>query len=246
MIGVFDSGCGGLSVYREIRKALPRQDCVFYADNAYCPYGEKSVDFIQERCRHICNTLIGEGAQVIVVACNTATSAAISMMRSEFPVRFIGMEPAVKPAALSSRSGVIGILATACTLKGDKYHIIKEKYEDNVRILESVGIGWVELVERGVVSGPEAEETVRKSLEPLLESGADNIVLGCTHYPFLLDIIRKVAGPAVTIIDPAPAVARHLIDVMREEGIEPSEGSGSLRLLASGSLEPVRRILRII
>lgn len=219
MIGIFDSGSGGLSVLREIIRLLPEESYVYFADNAYCPYGEKTPEFIQERGRKITEYLLSRGAEIIVVACNTATAAAISVLRSEFPVKFIGMEPAVKPAALSSKTGVIGVLATAGTLSGSKYLISKGIYEANVRIEEHVGQGFVELVERGVLDGPEAEATVRASLQPLLDAGADRIVLGCTHYPFLREVIQRLAGPDIQVIDPAPAVARHLLEVMKEEGL---------------------------
>ncbi len=219
MIGVFDSGSGGLSVLREILRVLPGERFAYYADNANCPYGERTPEFIQNRSRAITEHLLSLGAQIIVVACNTATAAAISTLRNEYPVRFIGMEPAVKPAALSSKTGVIGVLATAGTLKGSKYLTAKGIYEDDVKIVEHVGQGFVELVENGILDGQRAEETVRNSLQPLLDAGADRIVLGCTHYPFLRDVIQRVAGPGVQIIDPAPAVARHLIDVMKEEGL---------------------------
>ena len=219
MIGIFDSGSGGLSVLREILRVLPRERFVYYADNANCPYGEKTPEFIQNRGRAITEYLLSRGAQIIVVACNTATAAAITTLRNEYPVKFIGMEPAVKPAALSSKTGVIGVLATAGTLKGSKYLTTKGIYEDDVKIVEHVGQGFVELVENGILDGSQAEETVRKSLQPLLDAGADRIVLGCTHYPFLRGVIQRVAGPHVQIIDPAPAVARHLIEVMCEEGL---------------------------
>ena len=219
MIGIFDSGSGGLSVLREILRLLPEEDFIYYADNANCPYGEKTPEFIQNRSRTITEYLLSRGAQIIVVACNTATAAAITTLRNEYSVRFIGMEPAVKPAALSSKTGVIGVLATAGTLKGSKYLTTKGIYEDDVKIVEHVGQGFVELVENGILDGPLAEETVRKSLQPLLDAGADRIVLGCTHYPFLRAVIQRVAGPDVQIIDPAPAVARHLIEVMKEEGL---------------------------
>ncbi len=219
MIGIFDSGSGGLSVLREILRLLPKEDFIYYADNANCPYGEKTPVFIQNRSRTITEYLLSRGAQIIVVACNTATAAAITTLRNEYSVRFIGMEPAVKPAALSSKTGVIGVLATAGTLKGSKYLTTKGIYEDDVKIVEHVGQGFVELVENGILDGPLAEETVRKSLQPLLDAGADRIVLGCTHYPFLRAVIQRVAGPDVQIIDPAPAVARHLIEVMKEEGL---------------------------
>lgn len=261
MIGIFDSGSGGLSVLREIIKLLPEESYVYYADNANCPYGEKSLPFIQDRSRAITEFLLSRGARIIVVACNTATAAAITTLRNEYPVRFIGMEPAVKPAALSSQTGVIGVLATAGTLKGSKYLTTKGIYEDDVRIVEHVGQGFVELVEAGILDGPVAEETVRRSLRPLLDAGADRIVLGCTHYPFLRNVIQRVAGPDVRIIDPAPAVARHLVDVMREEGLllseaatpaGPATGKGSapseprIELVTSGDNTSAKRILDIV
>ena len=217
MIGLFDSGSGGLSVLREIVRLLPDEKYVYYSDNAHCPYGEKSPEYIRERCREIVRLLLDKGADIIVVACNTATAAAIQVLREEFPVRFIGMEPAVKPAALGTRTGVVGVLATAGTLKGSKYLTTKGNFEDGCTIVEHVGQGFVELVENGNLEGEAAEEVVRTSLQPLLDAGADTIVLGCTHYPFLLPVLRKLAGPGVRFIDPAPAVARHLIYVMVQE-----------------------------
>ena len=217
MIGIFDSGTGGLSVLREIVRLLPEEKYVYFSDNAHCPYGEKTPEFIRERCRHIVRTLLDKGAEIIVVACNTATAAAIRALRDEFPVRFIGMEPAVKPAVLGTRTGVIGVLATAGTLKGSKYLNTKGNYEDGCTIEEHVGQGFVELVESGDLTGPAAEAVVERSLRPLLDKGADTIVLGCTHYPFLLETLQKIAGPGIRFIDPAPAVARQLVRVMRDE-----------------------------
>ena len=172
MIGIFDSGAGGLSVYREIRKLLPDQGFVYFSDNAHCPYGEKDASYIQERGRRITDTLLEKGAQAIVVACNTATAAAIATLRASYPVPFIGMEPAVKPAALGTRTGVIGVLATAGTLKGSKYLNTKGRFEDDVTIVEHVGQGFVELVENGILDGPEAEAVVRRSLQPTASSWA--------------------------------------------------------------------------
>ena len=221
MIGVFDSGSGGLSVLKEIVRLLPDEKYVYLADNAHCPYGEKSPEYIADRCREITRILMSKGADIIVVACNTATAAAINTIRKEFDIKFIGMEPAVKPAALGTRTGVIGVLATAGTLKGSKYLASKSNFEDGCRIVEHVGEGFVELVEAGKLSGPEAEAVVGRSLTPLLDTGADTIVLGCTHYPFLLPTMQTVAkGYAVVrFIDPAPAVARHLVYVMVQEGL---------------------------
>lgn len=249
MIGIFDSGSGGLSVLREIIKVLPREKYLFFADNAFCPYGEKTPQFIQDRGRAITDFLLSEGADIIVVACNTATAAAIATLRNEYPVKFIGMEPAVKPAALSSETGVIGVLATAGTLKASKYLKTRGLYEDDVKIAERVGKGFVELVERGVLDGPEAEETVRLSLQPLLDEGADRIVLGCTHYPFLRDVIQRIAGPDVQVIDPAPAVAKHLLHVMTDEGLVREDGGPDfpdVRIVASGDDTIARRLYETI
>lgn len=250
MIGVVDSGAGGLSVLKEITRLLPAEKYIYYSDNANCPYGGKSRDFIVERMRHITEFLLSEGVDIIVVACNTATSAAISTLREEYSdehsdacrtkvlgltggrcdhVRFIGMEPAVKPAALGTRSGVIGVLATAGTLKGSKYLASKGNVEDNVKVVEHVGRGFVELVESGKLEGAETERVVSESLMPLLDAGADIVVLGCTHYPFLLPVMKKIAGKSIRFIDPAPAVARHLIYVMVQEKLL-SEADASLVL----------------
>ena len=254
VIGIFDSGSGGLSVLKEIRKVLPSERFIYYSDNAHCPYGEKSPEYIQERARVITRLLLDKGADVIVVACNTATGAAIATLRAEFDVPFIGMEPAVKPAALGTRSGVIGVLATAGTLKASKYLNTKEQFQDNVRIEEHVGEGFVQLVERGELDGPEAERVVRASLQPLLDAGADTIVLGCTHYPFLLPVIQRIAGPGVRVIDPAPAVARQLVHILTERGLLNSHSgladshsgldpeSPALTLLASGNPTTLQRL----
>lgn len=240
MIGIFDSGIGGLSVFREIRKVLPEQSYVYYSDNAHCPYGEKTREYIIDRARAITRFLLEKGCEIIVVACNTATAAAIATLREEFPVKFIGMEPAIKPAAQATKTGVVGVLATAGTLKATKYIDTRARWAQNVRIVEHIGQGFVELVEKGITTGPEAESTVRTSLMPLLDAGADMIVLGCTHYPFLSETISKVASEAypernIEIIDPAPAVARHLIEVMTEEGISEKAPNGfGMELHASG------------
>lgn len=240
MIGIFDSGIGGLSVFREIRKVLPEQSYVYYSDNAHCPYGEKTREYIIDRARAITRFLLEKGCEIIVVACNTATAAAIATLRDEFPVKFIGMEPAIKPAAQATKTGVVGVLATAGTLRATKYIDTRARWAQNVRIVEHIGQGFVELVEKGITTGPEAESTVRNSLMPLLDAGADMIVLGCTHYPFLSETISKVAAEAypereIKIIDPAPAVARHLIEVMTEESISEKAPNGfGMELHASG------------
>ena len=246
-IGIFDSGSGGLSVYREIVKLLPQERYLYFADNAHCPYGEKTAEYIQDRGRAITEILLGMGADIIVVACNTATAAAIATLREEYPdTPFIGMEPAVKPAALGTETGVIGVLATAGTLKGSKYLKTKGRFEDDVRIVEHVGEGFVELVENGILDGPAAYETVRKSLQPLLDAGADRIVLGCTHYPFLKPVIESIAGPGVQVIDPAPAVARQTVRILEANAIPTGNGPFSIDLYFSGEPDSLRRIFKLV
>ncbi len=245
-IGIFDSGSGGLSVYRELIKVLPKERFVYYSDNAHCPYGEKTAEYIQDRARFITDFLLEKGADIIVVACNTATAAAIATLREEYPsVPFVGMEPAVKPAALGTRTGVIGVLATAGTLKGSKYLHTRGRFEDNVRIAEHVGQGFVELVEAGILDGPKADATVRASLQPLLDEGADVIVLGCTHYPFLRPVIERIAGPGVQVIDPAPAVARQTLRLLQEREIPTGEGPFSVELHSSGDPAALTRIFEL-
>lgn len=245
-IGIFDSGVGGLSVFRELRKVLPDEQYVFFSDNANCPYGEKSQQFIQQRAGAITDLLLSKGCDLVVVACNTATAAAISYLRETYDVKFVGMEPAVKMAANLTKNGVIGVLATAGTLGGSKYHDVKQKFGGGVKIVERVGKGFVELVEAGILNGEQAEKVVGASLAPMLDAGADTIVLGCTHYPFLRDTIQKLAGEGVTIIDPAPSVAKHTVDVLLEEGIATGGGSYSVELLSSGPDDALRRTFELI
>ncbi len=250
MIGIFDSGVGGLSVFREIRKVLPDERYVYFSDNAHCPYGEKTREYIIDRACAITDFLLAKGAEIIVVACNTATAAAIAELRERYDVPFIGMEPAVKPAASCTKTGVVGVLATAGTLKADKYLTTRGKYAEEVRFVEHVGEGFVELVENDNTTGAEAENVVGNSLIPLLEAGADTIVLGCTHYPFLSDTILKVASEhfpdqTISVIDPAPAVARHLLDVMTSEGLIRNDGFW-IELHSSGDDTSLTQLLKKI
>lgn len=224
MIGVFDSGAGGLSVWKELVKTMPSEDYFYISDAAYCPYGRKSKEMILKRASAISRFLIERGAEIIVVACNTATAAAIDGLRQSFDIPFVGMEPAVKPAAALTKTGVIGVLATHGTLQGSLYKATSEKYarRKEVKIIEEVGDGLVELVEGGDTQSPEAEALVKKYIDPMIEAGADCVVLGCTHYPFLEPIIRKVSSDKLIVINPAPAVAkraRQLLDKVRRNGI---------------------------
>jgi glutamate racemase len=245
-IGVFDSGVGGLSVLREIRRELPGEDLLYVADSGYAPYGDRASDFIEKRAAEIVGFLLKERAKAVVVACNTATGVAIETLRSEFHIPLIGIEPAVKPAASATRSGVVGVLATNSTLSSAKFSRLRGQYGGNVTIVTQACPGLVEQVEKGELSGEGTRSRVEKCIRPLLESGADILVLGCTHYPFLSEVIREVAGPAVTVIDPAVAVARELRRVLQAAGLLCWNGhQGTERFWTSGPAEGVPVIARL-
>jgi glutamate racemase len=209
-IGVFDSGVGGLSVLHEIRRALPGEDLLYVADSAHAPYGDKSQQFIEVRSIAITEFLLSRNAKATVVACNTATGAAITALRARFSVPIIAMEPAVKPAAMNTQSGVVGVLATSRTLASDNFVKLFARYGDDVQILGQACPGLVEQVEAGDLSGDKTRALLEQYVLPLVERGADTLVLGCTHYPFLAPLIREIAGSGVAVIDSAAAVARQL------------------------------------
>ncbi|MDO8262683.1 MAG: glutamate racemase [Gallionella sp.] len=209
-IGVFDSGVGGLSVLREIRRELPGEDLLYVADSGHAPYGDKSRQMIETRTIAIAEFLLSQHAKAIVVACNTATGAAIEKLRARFSVPIVAMEPAVKPAAATTKSGVIGVLATSGTLGSDNFAKLHERFGAEVDILVQACPGLVEQVEAGDLSGDQTRALIEKYLVPLLAQQVDTLVLGCTHYPFLAPLIQEIAGPSVAIIDPAAAVAREL------------------------------------
>ncbi|MCQ2168600.1 MAG: glutamate racemase [Bacteroidales bacterium] len=233
VIGIMDSGSGGLSVYREIAGILPGHRYIYYADNANCPYGTKSQEFITGRADAITEHFLSKGADAVVIACNTATAAAIAHLRANYDIPFVGMEPAVKPAALGTRSGIIGVLATAGTLKASKYLDTRDRYSGGIKVIEHVGEGFVELVENLELEGPHAEEVVRNSLQPLIDAGADTVVLGCTHYPFLLPLMKRLAPKGIRFIDPAPAVARQLQRVLAAKGLDAAGNGSGLELESS-------------
>ncbi|CAG0954447.1 glutamate racemase [Methylophilaceae bacterium] len=218
-IGVFDSGVGGLSVLKHIRQLLPHEDLLFCADCDHAPYGNKSPEFIRERALHLSGFLIAEGAKALVVACNTATAAAIEALRQHYPLPIIGMEPAVKPAAAATRTGVIGVLATSGTLQSAQFAGLLESYGQNVRVVTQACIGLVECIERGELEADSTRQLVSQYLQPLLDAGADTIVLGCTHYPFVRHLIAAQAGAGVTLIDTGEAVARQVQKRLAESGL---------------------------
>lgn len=217
-IGVFDSGLGGLSVWREIAHRLPNESIIYYGDGKNCPYGDRQREQVVGFVERAVEYFLEQDCKLIVLACNAATSLTIKHLRVKYKkIAFVGMEPAVKPAALHSQSGVIGILATKATLSGDLFRETSERFSGSVKILSHVGDGFVELVESGEEATPKAVETVRKSMEEMIEQGADHIVLGCTHYPFLIDAMREVIGNRnIEIVDPAPAIAARVEALLEE------------------------------
>lgn len=211
MIGVFDSGLGGLSVVREVLRLDPHAHILYIGDRAWAPYGERSLDDVRQRSETITAHMLEAGADTVVIACNTASAAALAHVRSVHPGRvFVGMEPAVKPAVALTRTGTIGVLATPATFQGALYASVVDRFAADTRVIDAPCPGWMELVE-----DPPDDRTIRALIErhvrPLLEQGADVLVLGCTHYPFLRDHIEAVAGKNVAIVDPGVAVARQVI-----------------------------------
>src|SRR5438067_2645142 len=246
-LGMFDSGVGGLAVLAEMRRVLPREDVVYYADSAFFPYGSRSVAEIRDRCEAVTRELLGLGAKLIVVACNTATSAAIAHLRRSFDVPFVGMEPALKPAAEQTVAGKVALLVTPHTARGERLAALVDRYGAEVTVQTLPAADLAERVERGAIDDIETRELVRRYLEPLRTSGADVLALGCTHYAFLRSMISEEAGAGVTVIEPSEAVARQVQRVLAGARLLKSAGAGSVRYLTSGeaqAFEDVRRRLR--
>ncbi len=243
-IGIFDSGLGGLSVWKEVAKQLPHESLLYYADSAHCPYGPRSADEIIELTSRITAYLLEQECKLIVVACNTATAAAIQHLRRQYPVPFVGMEPAVKPAALHTQSGHIGVLATAGTFKGRLYRETTQRYADGVTVHIQVGKGLVELVEQGKLYSDETRQLLHTYLDPMLEVGIDQLVLGCTHYPFLRPLIEEIVGVGVAVIDPAPAVAKQVQHILMESDMQAdSTAVPRYRFATNGAMHRLRESL---
>lgn len=234
-VGFFDSGIGGASVVREFIKLRPYAEIFYIADWDFCPYGDKSQEVIRERAHVLTQKLLHQGCQLIVVACNTATAVAIDSLRATYlNVPFVGMEPAVKPAALHSKTGVVGILATPNTFNGRLYKETSARFAGSVRIVPATGTGFVELVENGEFDSVRTRVAVSQVLAPLLREGVDHIVLGCTHYPFLKDVMQQIAGPGVQIVDPSLPVALRAVSILdtmkgHPAGVATENGSDAIR-----------------
>lgn len=242
-IGVFDSGVGGLTILRAIREALPCEALIYVADAAYVPYGEKSTDQIRDRALAITGFLLDQGAKAIVVACNTATAAAIDTLRDRWTIPFIGVEPAVKPAVAATRSRVVGVLATPATLASERYRNLVERFAGDARIVPQPCSGLAEHIERGGVDGEHTERMLRGFVEPLLAAGADAIVLGCTHYPFVAHIVQRIVGPDVPVIENGTAVARELARQLTSHDSTSTSNAGTETFWTTGPMPQMQELL---
>jgi glutamate racemase len=246
VVGVFDSGIGGLSVLRAIRFHFPQQPVMYLADQAHVPYGTRSLSEVRRFSAGITRFLLEQGVGVIVVACNTASAAALHELRKEFPgIPFVGMEPAVKPAAAQTFSGVVGVLATPATFQGALYASVIERFANGVTVLQDPCPGLVAEVEAGRLNGQHARQILEKALLPMLERGLDTVVLGCTHYPYVIPLIKDIVGPDVQVIDPSPAIARQTGRILEANGLlMPVQSEvGEMHFFTTGNPEQMRRLL---
>ena len=247
-IGVFDSGVGGLSVLRAMRAQMPEEDVIYFGDQGHVPYGPRPMEQIQHFSEGITRFLLAQNAKLIVVACNTASAAALKHLRERFPeVPFVGMEPAVKPAAEHTRTGVVGVLATPATFQGALYASVVERFANGVRVLQHTCPGLVGQVEQGDLDGPRTRAILEEALLPMMEQHIDTVVMGCTHYPFVIPLIQQIVGTDVRVIDPAPAVARQVLRLLEAGGLKRPEGdAGSMRFYTSGDAEAVQSLLPVL
>ena len=244
-IGLFDSGVGGLTIWREVVRVLPHHDLVYFADQAHCPFGSRSPEEIRLLSQRATELLLTHGTQLIVVACNTASAAALDHLRSTFPqIPIVGMEPAIKPAIAESRTRKIGVLATPGTFSGALFARTSARFSDDATIIPQTVKGLVEKIERGEIGSAETEQLLRRSIEPLIEAGVDEIVLGCTHYPFVAPLIRQIVGDHIALVDPSAAVAAQVARVVDARGWRTdSHHSARYRFLTSGDPQAFARIM---
>ena len=237
-IGVFDSGVGGLSILDEALQQLPHHNYIYFADSANAPYGDKPPHWIAERSLQICRYLMEQDCSAIVVACNTATAEAIATIRSTLDIPIIGVEPGIKPAAMRSQNGIVGVLATEATLNSDKFNALLATLPEHCQFIKQAGAGLVPLIEAGLIETPEMQALLRSHLKPIQDQGADTLVLGCTHYPFLKKMIRAVVGDSMTLIDTSDAVVRQLLRQLHQQGlIVSSKHSPKLSLLSTANAD---------
>ena len=247
-IGLFDSGVGGLSVLREIRAQMPEESAIYFGDQGHIPYGPRPMEQIRSFSETITEFLLERDAKIIVVACNTVSAAALKYLREKFPtISFVGMEPAVKPAAEQTATGRVGVLATPATFQGALYASVVERFANGAELFQNACTGLVQEIERGNLDGPETRQILKDALLPMLEKDIDAVVLGCTHYPFVIPLIQEIVGEKVRVIDPAPAVARQVKRLLEAGGMKSqSSPIGNVRFYTSGEAKSLQSLLPVL
>jgi glutamate racemase len=245
-IGIFDSGVGGLSVLQEVRHQLPAEDLIYIADQAHVPYGIRSRDDVLAYSESIVRYLLNQQAKLIIIACNTASAVALKYLRKNYPaIPFVGMEPAVKPAAEGTSTGVVGVLATPATFQGALYASTVERFAKGVKILQDTCPGLVEQIEDGLIEHPRTREILENALQPMIQEDVDEIVMGCTHYPFVIPIIKEIVGEDIQVIDPAPAVARQAGRLLTEYDLmNLGQDSGKIQFITTGNPDELEGSIR--
>jgi glutamate racemase len=244
-IGIFDSGVGGISVLRAIHELMPEESIIYFGDQGHVPYGSRTMDQIQSFSEAITRFLLKQGAKIIVVACNTASAAALKYLREKFPeIQFVGMEPAVKPAAEKTQTGKVGVLATPATFQGALYASVVERFANGVELFQDTCPGLVQQIEQGNLMGIETRRILENALRPMLEKNIDTIVLGCTHYPFVIPLIQQIVGENVRVIDPAPAVAKQAGRLLKARGLRNKAGlKAKVKFFTSGDPAALKSLL---
>ncbi|NTU54917.1 MAG: glutamate racemase [Anaerolineales bacterium] len=247
-IGIFDSGVGGLSVLRAIRAQMPEESVIYFGDQGHIPYGPRPMEQIRDFSEAITNFLLEHDAKIIVVACNTASAAALKYLREKFPhVQFVGMEPAVKPAAETTQTGRVGVLATPATFQGALYASVVERFANGVELFQNTCSGLVQQIEQGNLNGGETRKILEDALHPMLERNIDTVVLGCTHYPFVIPLIQEIVGGNVRVIDPAPSVAKQAKRLLEAGGMRnDSSAWGDVRFYTSGDPKALKSLLPVL
>lgn len=255
-IGIFDSGVGGISVLRAIREQMPEENVIYFGDQGHIPYGPRPMEQIRAFSEAITNFLLARQARIVVVACNTASAAALTYLREKFPqVPFVGMEPAVKPAAEQTLTGKVGVLATPATFQGALYASVVERFANGVELFQNTCNGLVQEIERGNLAGDETRRILEDALLPMLDNKIDTVVLGCTHYPFVIPLIQQIVGENVAtaprrrvrVIDPAPSVARQVRRLLEAGGMKsPAAGRGEVRFYTSGDPAGLKSLLPVL
>ena len=244
-IGIFDSGVGGISILRALREQMPEESVIYFGDQGHIPYGPRPMEQIQNFSEAITKFLLDRDAKIIVVACNTASAAALKYLREKFPgVQFVGMEPAVKPASENTHTGKVGVLATPATFQGTLYASVVERFANGVELFQNTCPGLVQQIERGSLDSEETRKILEDALLPMLQKDIDTVVLGCTHYPFVIPLIQQIVGKGVRVIDPAPAVAKQTGRLLEAQGMrDSSDVRGDLKFYTSGDPEALKSLL---